>query len=142
MQLVYAHRSCVGRHAFVQVSRFSTEFMKRKLMAVAGVGKKTKKAKAKAPASVPAGSLNVAQRQSRPAGAAAGPSVPAGRPAAAAFPALGAAASAEASKGDSTAWAKVPKTAPNKKKSKGKKVDSQLLGFATGTNYSLLETPE
>jgi hypothetical protein len=37
----------------------------------------------------------------------------------------------------------VPKAAgAAKKKGKGKKLDTNMLGFASGTNYSLLEQPE
>ncbi len=36
----------------------------------------------------------------------------------------------------------VPKTVGAKKKKKGTKLDSNMLGFASGTNYALLEQPE
>jgi hypothetical protein len=42
----------------------------------------------------------------------------------------------------SASWEKVAKTAVGGKKKKGQKVDSQMLGFGTGTNYSLLDRPE
>ena len=37
---------------------------------------------------------------------------------------------------------KAPGGSAKKKKGKGQKLDGALLGFASGTNYSLLEQPE
>ncbi len=39
--------------------------------------------------------------------------------------------------GGATGWSKMPK-----KKKKGQKVDANMLGFATGTNYAALEKLE
>ena len=39
-------------------------------------------------------------------------------------------------------WFQVPKTVGGKKKKKGIKLEGAMLGFASGTNYALLEQPE
>ncbi|GAB4819102.1 hypothetical protein N2152v2_006148 [Parachlorella kessleri] len=176
-------------------SRFSAEFMKRKLAEAAGAGKaKSKKGKAKGstaaaaastgskasavpslagwatPAATTAPGRSIANAPAMPpptlapAQAAAPVAAPVPAPAAAAavmpryagaastavraappapseFPTLGVVIGKGGKKdGD---WEKIPKTAGGKKKKgKGLKVDGTLLGFGTGTNYAVLETPE
>jgi cell wall-associated NlpC family hydrolase len=119
------------------VARFASEFMKRKLAeAAAAKSGKSRKAKAKAAAAAATAAAPTPAAASRPA---AGP--PGYAPPEAAFPSLGAtAAKAQPAKKDAD-WEKVPKTAGGKKK-KGKKLDGSMLGFASGTNYALLEQPE
>ena len=59
-----------------------------------------------------------------------------GRKATAAQPS-GAVGVAPITSGGATGWSKMPK-----KKKKGQKVDINMLGFATGTNYAALEKLE
>ncbi|KAL4426106.1 hypothetical protein ABPG77_002692 [Micractinium sp. CCAP 211/92] len=121
------------------VARFAAEFMKRKLAEAAAASKssRSRKSKAKAAAAAQPAAAPAAARA-----AAAAPAVgpPGYAPPAAAFPALGSAAAQPAKK--DTDWEKVPKTVGAKKKKKGTKLDSNMLGFASGTNYALLEQPE
>lgn len=102
-------------------AKFTAEFLKRKLAEQASTGKKSRKARAKANA-VAAALANGG------ASAAAG----------------GKAQSGPAGAGDEsdTSWAHVSDVGAKKTKKKGQKVDSMMLGFASGTNYSLLDVPE
>ncbi len=98
----------------MQVAVFSSEFLKRKLAEQTGTGKKSRKARAKAAAATPA-----AQTKEAVISNSAPPTAVEGK----------------------NAWEKVPKTAIGKKKGKkATKADPSLLGFGSGTDYSLLET--
>lgn len=104
--------------ATATAAKFSAEFLKRKLAEQAVSGKKSRKARAKATAA--AAALSGA---GKPASGKA--TVGGGDAAAASWAQVGA--------GETLVTGK-------KAKKKGQKVDTALLGFGSGTNYSLLET--
>ena len=99
-------------------AKFSAEFLKRKLAEQAVGGKKSRKARAKANAAAAALSGTGGKPAGRPTGAGVETS---------------SGSWAQVGAGESTAGGK-------KAKKKGQKVDSAMLGFGSGTNYSLLET--
>ena len=122
-----------------QVARFSAEFMRRKLaeaQAATASKKSRKSGKSKAAPAAAAAAAAPSARQQQ----AVGPPGYAPPP-----PPVASSKGKEGGGGGAAApadWEKVPKTAAGKKKAKGKKLDSTMLGFASGTNYSLLEQPE
>jgi len=93
---------------------FSAEFLKRKLaeQAAASGGKKSRKARAKANAAAAAAAGGNSAGQTSLGG----------------------------SGGEDSSWAQAAGAKRNKNKSQ--KLDTTLLAFDTGTNYSLLEQPE
>lgn len=115
----------------LQVARFSSEFMKKKLEAAALAKKKARKARTKgvAAATSTAHTNGAAVKKAAPA------LPPTTRNSAGTMPGMADGTSSNAD------WEKVPKApaAKGKKKGKATKVDASLLGFATGTDYSALE---
>ncbi len=105
-------------------AKFTAEFLKLKLAEQASSGKKSRKARAKANAAAAALANGGASAAAGKAGGKSG---------------------AGGGTGDDEAdasWAQVSDAASKKAKKKGQKVDSVMLGFASGTNYSLLDVPE
>jgi hypothetical protein len=153
------------------VARFAAEFMKRKLAEAATASKAGKSRKSKAKAAAAAAAAAAAPPAATRAAPAAGPPGYAAS-SSSAFPSLGTAAAPLPTKKDAdwekvrlgpgcltcassrcsnalfdsaghalvAFWVQVPKTAGKKKK--GKKLEASMLGFASGTDYALLEAPE
>jgi hypothetical protein len=111
-------------------AKFTAEFLKLKLAEQASTGKKSRKARAKANAVAAALANGGTSAAAAAAAAAAGKAKD------------GSASGSAGDDGRDASWAQVNDAGAKKAKKKGQKADPVMLGFASGTNYSLLDVPE